>query len=62
MKKILSHTVLAFMFITQSFWFIGCTTHSEIRKLSHSVECEGKTVKLDFYITEDRLETNVPVN
>ena len=60
MRSISANIMLAFILISQTFWFIGCTTHSEIRQLTHKVECDGKIVELNFQIDEDRLETNIP--
>ena len=38
MRKLLNHLVLAFMFVTQSLWFAGCTQTKEI----YNCKCDCK--------------------
>ena len=60
--KFFTKIILMFILTTQILWFTGCTTHSGIRKLSHSVECnDGRKTSLNFQIVEDRLETSLPL-
>ncbi len=47
MKKILNHLVLAFMFMTQSLWFAGCTQTKEM------YNCKCDCEKLSFECSKD---------
>ncbi len=56
MKKILNHTILAFIFTTQSIFLIGCTQH--VKVFECKVKCEETTLECKTAVSGSEIDLN----